>query len=43
MDWIHMAQDRARWLSVVRTIMNLHVPCMAGNVLSEHRLRRGVG
>jgi hypothetical protein len=25
-DWIHMAQDRERWLAVVNTLINLRVP-----------------
>jgi hypothetical protein len=25
-DWIHLAQDRDRWRSLVNTIMNLRVP-----------------
>jgi hypothetical protein len=26
MDWIDMAQDRARWRAVVSAVMNLRVP-----------------
>jgi hypothetical protein len=25
-DWIHWAQDRARWWALVNTVMNLWVP-----------------
>jgi hypothetical protein len=25
-DWIHLAQDRERWRSLVNTVMNLRVP-----------------
>jgi hypothetical protein len=25
-EWIHLAQDRDRWLKVVNTVMNLRVP-----------------
>jgi hypothetical protein len=25
-DWIHLAQDRDRWRSLVNTVMNLRVP-----------------
>jgi hypothetical protein len=26
MDWMHLAQDRDQWRSVVNTVMNLRVP-----------------
>ena len=26
MDWIHMAQERDRWLVLVKAVMNLWVP-----------------
>jgi hypothetical protein len=26
LDWINLAQDRDRWLSVVNTVINLRVP-----------------
>jgi hypothetical protein len=25
-DWIHLAQDRDQWLSLMNTVMNLRVP-----------------
>jgi hypothetical protein len=25
-DWIHLVQDRNKWLAVVTTVMNLRVP-----------------
>jgi hypothetical protein len=25
-DWIHVAQDRDRWRTLVNTVMNLRVP-----------------
>jgi hypothetical protein len=25
-DWMHLAQDRAQWLALVNTVMNLRVP-----------------
>jgi hypothetical protein len=30
-EWVHLAQDRDRWRSLVNTIMNLRVPWKAGN------------
>jgi hypothetical protein len=26
MDWIDLAQDRERWMALVKTVMNLRVP-----------------
>jgi hypothetical protein len=34
-DWIHLAQDRDRWLVIVNTVMNLRVPRKAGNFLTS--------
>jgi hypothetical protein len=25
-DWVHLAQDRDRWVAIVNTVMNLWVP-----------------
>jgi hypothetical protein len=30
-EYIHLAQDRDQWRSLVNTVMNLRVPEMAGN------------
>jgi len=35
MDWIGMAQDRDRWLTLVSAVMNLRVPWNAGNFLTS--------
>jgi hypothetical protein len=32
-DWIHLVQFRVRWRAVVKTVMNLHVPQYAGDVM----------
>jgi hypothetical protein len=33
-DWIHLAEDKDQWWTLVNTIMNFRVPCKAGNFLS---------
>jgi hypothetical protein len=35
MDWINLAEDGDRWRAHVYTVMNLRVPCNAGNFLSS--------
>jgi len=35
MDWIHLAQDRDQWWSVVNVVMNLRVRLKAENVLTS--------
>jgi len=34
-DWLHLAQDRDQWRSVVDTVMNLRVPQQTVNFLSS--------
>ena len=49
-DWIGLAHDRDRWRMLVSAVMNLQVPCNAGNFLtsckpvsfSRRTLHRGV-
>jgi hypothetical protein len=33
MDWTNVAQDRERWLSVVKMAMNFQVPQNAGSFM----------
>jgi len=33
-DWVHLAQDRDQWRSLVNTVMNLQVTYKAGNFLT---------
>jgi hypothetical protein len=33
--WIHLVQDGDRWQALVNTVMNLWVPCKAGNFLTS--------
>jgi hypothetical protein len=34
-DWMHLAEDRDQWRVPVNTVMNIRVPLMAGDFLSE--------
>jgi hypothetical protein len=35
MDWIHLAQDRDRWMALEITVMNLWIPLNAGKLSSS--------
>jgi hypothetical protein len=35
LDWIDLAQDREQWMALVKTVMNLRVPKIAGKFLSS--------
>ena len=35
MDWIHLAEDRDRWLALANAVMNLRVPQNAENFLTS--------
>jgi hypothetical protein len=34
-DWMHLAQDRDQWRSLVNIIMNHRIPLKAGDFLTE--------
>jgi len=34
-DWVHVAQDRDRWRSLVNTVINLRVPLSTENFLTS--------
>jgi hypothetical protein len=36
-DWIHLAQERDKWLTPVNMMINLHVPENEGNSLTTSR------
>ena len=36
-DWIGLAQDSDRWRTLVNAVMNLGVPCNAGNFLTSYK------
>jgi hypothetical protein len=38
MDWIHLAQDRDQWKTLVNTIMNLGAPWNVGKLLASTQL-----
>jgi hypothetical protein len=36
-DWIELAQDEERWLTLVNAVMNLRVPQNEGNFLTGRK------
>jgi len=34
-DWMHLAEDRDHWSSLVNTIINFRIPQKAGNFLTS--------
>jgi hypothetical protein len=34
-NWIYFAQDSDKWWALVNTVMNLQIPCKAGNFLTS--------
>jgi hypothetical protein len=34
-DWMHLAQDRDQWQTLVYTVMNIRIPSKAGNFLTS--------
>jgi hypothetical protein len=34
-NWVHLAQVRVQWWAPVNTVMNIRVPCKAGNFLTR--------
>jgi len=35
-DWIHMAQDRHKWRSLMNNVINLWVPYIVGNLVTNY-------
>jgi len=35
MDWIHLAQDKVQWCTVMNTVTNFPVPWKMGNILTS--------
>jgi hypothetical protein len=38
MDWIDLAQDMNKWITLVNTVINFRVPKIAGKFLSSHTI-----
>jgi hypothetical protein len=34
-DWIHLAQERDKWQSLMNMVINFHVPGNKGNLLAS--------